>query len=153
MNIAYRTYLYTQDSDRIRLVPNEYFRNVAKKVQPLSKYANQDVQLIEAQIVAGQDGAEVLRSIKVWYLSMDDQGFVESRTMDRYDSAEIKKIEQDAVLKNNDRLVQHYIDGLFSDEPVSAELTDQTETITSRIWTIFRAVSPMASLHSLHSSS
>lgn len=142
MNIAYRTYLYTQESERIRLVPNDYFRNVAKKTQPMPKYANQDIQLIEAQIVADKNGAEVLRSIKVWYLTIDAAGYVEKRTMERYGSLEINKIEQDFMLQDNDHLVQNYIDGLFSDEAIDPAMSAQAENISSRIWTFFRAVSP-----------
>lgn len=140
MNIAYRTYLYTQESERIKLVPNGYFRSGSIKDQALTKYANQDIQLIEAQIVAGEDEVEVLRSIKVWYMTIDDQGHIERRTMSSYNSQEIKTIEQNALLENSDHLVQNYINGLFSEDDSSANSTEPSETITSRIWTIFRAV-------------
>lgn len=142
MNIAYRTYLYTQESERIKLVPNGYFRSGSVKDQALAKYANQDIQLIEAQIIASEDETEVLRSLKVWFISIDGRGHVERRTMSRYSSDEIEKIEQNALLENSDHLVQSYIDGLFSDEASTADGTESSETITSRIWTIFRAVNP-----------
>lgn len=142
MNIAYRTYLYTQESERIKLVPNGYFRTSSIRDQALSKYANQDIQLIEAQIVASDDETEVLRSIKVWFMTIDGQGHVERRTMSSFGSEEIKKIEQNALLENNDHLVQSYIDGLFTDEASNPNAAEQSETITSRIWTIFRAINP-----------
>jgi hypothetical protein len=142
MNIAYRTYLYTPESERIKLVPNGYLSSITSRQRVLWKNANQDIQLIEAQIVADKDGAEVLRSIKLWYLTLDAEGYLAKRRVNQFDAAELKKVEQDFKLQNNDKLVQTYIDGLFSDEPAEAELIEQSETITSRIWTVFKALNP-----------
>jgi hypothetical protein len=73
-------------------------------------------------------------------MTIDDQGHIERRTMSSYNSQEIKTIEQNALLENSDHLVQNYIDGLFSEDDSSTNSTEPSETITSRIWTIFRAV-------------
>lgn len=142
MHITYRTYLFTQESITIKMVPNGYFRCLFTKEQAMPKYANQDIQVIEAQVIADKDGIEILRGIKIWYLKIDHQGYVKNRSMRLYDNREIKKIEQDFILKNNDSLLQSYIDGLLSDEANKMPFKEKSQTISSRIWTFFKAVNP-----------
>ncbi|WP_043888216.1 hypothetical protein [Methylophaga thiooxydans] len=142
MHITYRTYLFTQESMKTKMVPNGYFRCLFTKQQAMPNYANQDIQVFEAQIIVEKDGTEILRGIKVWYLKIDDQGYIKNRSMHLYDSREIKKIEQDYILKNNDDLLQSYVDGLLSDETNNRPVKEKSQSVSSRISTFFKTLNP-----------
>jgi len=141
MNIAYRTYHSRPGNGRIAQIPSNYFMKVLKREHAMTRYQNQNIQLIEAQVVSEKDESEILRSIKIWDVTLDEQGFVEEQKVSHLSTVDIRNIEQEMKLKNSDQLVQSYINCLLGDGNVSTT-EEPTETITSRIWSVFRSLNP-----------
>ena len=139
MNIAYRTYLSLPDNRRISPISTNSFMSVLKKEQAISRYQNQTIQFIEAQVLSDKNENETLRSIKIWDVTLDAQGFVENKQVNHLSTADISSIEQEIKLKDSDQLVQSYIDVLLG-ETDSDSVPETSETITSRIWTIYNAL-------------
>ncbi len=138
MNIAYRTYLSQPDNRRISPISTNTFMSVLKKEQAISRYQNQTIQFIEAQVLSDKNENETLRSIKIWDVTLDAQGFVENKDVNHLSTADIETIEQEMKLKDSDQLVQNYINALLgNDEPIVEE---PDQTITNRIWTIYNAL-------------
>ena len=139
MNIAYRTYQSRLDNGRISPISTNCFMSILKKEQAINRYQNQTIQLLEAQVLSSKAKAETLRSIKIWDVTLDAQGFVENKKVNYLSTADIEALEQEIKLKDCDLLVQGYIDVLLG-ETVSESVPATSETITSRIWTIYNAL-------------
>lgn len=141
MNMGYRAYLCTDD-EHIVMMPTQYYTGVLRREQAMAKFLNQHVQLIEAQVIS-ENQSESLHGIKIWNLLTDERGFVKERSFKRYSSAEIAQIEKTELMNNSHLQLQSYIDDLFDTEPQKSAATSQAETITSRVWKVFRVVSEM----------
>jgi hypothetical protein len=138
MNIAYRTYQSRPDNGRISPITTYQFMDVLKRQQAIPRYHNQTIQLLEAQVVSEKDKSEVLRSIKIWDVTLDELGLVKNKTVNHLSTADIESIEQEMKLKDCDELVQNYINVLLGED--ETESAQATETINNRIWTIFKAL-------------
>lgn len=138
MNIAYRTYQSRPDNGRITPISTNQFMDVLKRQQAIPRYQSQTIQLLEAQVVSEKDKSEVLRSIKVWDVTLDELGLVKNKTVNHLSTADIETIEQEMKLKDSDQLVQNYINVLLGNDEEIVEESDQT--ITNRIWTVFRSL-------------
>jgi hypothetical protein len=140
MKIAYRTYHSRPGNERIAQLSTKYFLKVLKREQAMTRYKNQNIQLIEAQVVSEREESEILRSIKIWNVTLDDQGFANRQEVSYLSTIDIRTIEQEMKLKNSDQLVQSYINVLLGEGSISTP--EPTETITNRIWTVFKTLNP-----------